>query len=168
MEFALAVTFGSSLQVALFVAPVLVLLGPRGRPAHGPRLHPARDRRRRGGRRHQLAHRDRRRDELARGRAADARLRDPRRSRSSSSSARARSGAVGDGAEGVAPPPGMVRGSGRRFGSSASPRRSRRPRRHRPDEPGSNAASAIGSVAGASPSATRPGRRASRPPARAS
>ena len=27
MEFALAVTFGSSLQVALFVAPVLVLLG---------------------------------------------------------------------------------------------------------------------------------------------
>ncbi len=27
MEFAMAVTFGSSLQVALFVAPVLVLLG---------------------------------------------------------------------------------------------------------------------------------------------
>src|SRR6186713_924004 len=52
MEFAMAVTFGSSLQVALFVAPVLVLIGVViGQP--GPRLHPARDRRGGGGRRHQ-------------------------------------------------------------------------------------------------------------------
>ena len=48
IEFAIAVAYGSSLQVALFVAPVLVLLGRRRRPADGPRLHAAGGR---GGRR---------------------------------------------------------------------------------------------------------------------
>ena len=78
MEFAMAVSFGSSLQVALFVAPVLVLLGlvigqpmdlvfePLEVAAVGVAVGD------------QRAHRARRRVELARGRAADARLRDPR------------------------------------------------------------------------------------------
>ncbi len=47
-------------------------------PADGPRLPAARGRRGRRGRRHQRPHRARRRVELARGRAADDRLRDPR------------------------------------------------------------------------------------------
>ena len=72
MEFAMAVCYGSSLQVALFVGA-----GPgarRGvhRPADGPRVHPARGGRRRRGGRDQCAHRPRRRVELARGRPADA------------------------------------------------------------------------------------------------
>ena len=68
MEFSMAVAYGSSLQVALFVGP-----GPRDPrrahgPADGPRLHAPRDRRRRGGRRDQRPHRPRRRVQLARGR----------------------------------------------------------------------------------------------------
>ena len=74
----MAVSFGSSLQVALFVAPVLVLLGVDPRPADGPRVHPARGRRGRRRGRHQRADRARRRVELARGRAPDARLPHPR------------------------------------------------------------------------------------------
>ena len=77
MEFAMAVSYGSSLQVALFVAPVLVLLGRGHGPADGPRLPAARGRRRRRRSRDQRAHRARRRVELARGRAADDRVRDP-------------------------------------------------------------------------------------------
>ena len=78
MEFAMAVTYGSSLQVALFVAPVLVLLGVLiGQPMNlvFTPLEVAAVAR---GRRDQRAHRPRWRVELARGRAADDRVRDPR------------------------------------------------------------------------------------------
>ena len=55
VDFSMAVSIGSSLQVALFVAPVLVLLGLARRPADGPRVHAARDRR--GGRRRRASRR---------------------------------------------------------------------------------------------------------------
>ena len=150
MEFAMAVTFGSSLQVALFVAPVLVLLGVLiGQPmdlvftpleiaavAAAVGISAL------------IAHR--RRDELARGRPADARLRRSWRSPSSSSSARSSRG--GDGAEGIAPSPGscgdQAAAPRRRLLGSARRHRRRRPCRDR------TPASAIGSVAGASPRAS--------------
>ena len=151
MEFALAVTFGSSLQVALFVAPVLVLLGlVVGQPmnlvftpleiaavaaAVGISSLIAIDGE----------------TELARGRAADARLRDPRhlvlRVRRSALDRRRRRRGGGRAAarrrsEDQAAATASVVGSSSSISSSSS------------DVPGSNAASAIGSVAAASPSAT--------------
>ncbi len=75
MEFAMAVCYGSSLQVALFVAPRARHRRRDHRPADGPRLHPARGRGRRRGGRDQRAHRPRRRVQLAGGCPADHRLR---------------------------------------------------------------------------------------------
>ena len=78
IEFSMAVAFGSSLQVALFVAPVLVLLGlVVGQPmdlVFQPLEIAAVARRRR----HQRAGRARRGVQLARGRPADAGLPDHR------------------------------------------------------------------------------------------
>ena len=151
MEFAMAVTFGSSLQVALFVAPVLVLLGVViGQPmdlvftpleiaavAAAVAISTL------------IAHR--RRVELARGRAADARLRDPRRVvlrvRLGGRAPRREDAAAREGTRAAAGEAGSRSGGDLvGVGSSSSSSSSA--------DPGSKPArSGIGSSAGASPSA---------------
>ena len=151
MEFALAVTFGSSLQVALFVAP-----GPR--PARGVMgqdmnlvFTPLEIAAVAAAVAYQLAHRHRRRDELARRGAADPRIRGPGhlvlrvRAR--------RLTAAGDGAEGTRRRRGVFGSGGGRRGAPGRAAR-RRSTSSSSAAPGSKAASAIGSVADASPSAT--------------
>ena len=79
MDLALNIAVGSSIQIALFVAPVLVfaLALPRARP-HGPALHALRGGLRRHRRRRGEPGLAGRRVELARGRAAGGGLRHPR------------------------------------------------------------------------------------------